>query len=252
MTTGLPAITTTTGGLPKLVTTGAWTTPLVSVPPSQNNPYIYHTNRVNGTVFIAFGSIVGVIILAFIGFHVVRSLLASSTAKKNKVKEKAFYDSYNANTKGRSGTEYQPLGGSISPMGGKYGNTYVDASVGDYSSLYNGSQVDNRSFSVNSPAMKADVTKMFVSPTADIMNHKRGLRPNPLGSNVSLTGGYPGQRSSYIPSIYMNEELSESQPSIAPMSSVSQNINNTFGTGRTPTTPRKAVPSMYLDDLLEK
>lgn len=264
----LPKLLTTERSLPKLSTTAtgeSYTTPSMTVPPSQSNPYIIRQHNPSGTVFIAVGAIVGAILLAFILYHLIVSLTASRLAKKSLASDKQMYEKYQSN----NNTAYAGLGGgNITPLTTMNLSEYLSRLPFLTSSRTNlggfgGSQVGDTStiYASESGAAtsKHDLTKMFISPTAEVMQHKR-VRSAYGGSSLNLTllgGGMAGSspnvgqhRVSKVPSMYMNSETNNSQTSLT--GSPAQNPQSPRNVLTTPVKSRNTIPSMYLEDLIDK
>ncbi|ODV80519.1 uncharacterized protein CANTADRAFT_25033 [Suhomyces tanzawaensis NRRL Y-17324] len=274
---GLPPLRTTTraaatgsGGMPVLASNAAqttsesFTTPAIKVPNSIVNPHILRETNPSGTVFIAVGAIVGAIIIAFILYHLIVSLTASRLAKKSLAGDRQLYEKYQNNNNtaygGAAGltptnmtfdsklpflsptkTVLTGLGGG---MGGGMGSLAGGSVVGDNSTIY--------ASEAGAATSKHDLTKMFISPTAEVMQHKR-VRSSQYGgstTNLSMLGGSTtnlipaSNRHSQMPSLYINNdnnsEYSLSQAGSAPHQ------------GHTPRSNRKTIPSMYLEDLIDE
>lgn len=251
----------------------SYTTPPVTVPPNTKNPYIMREDNPSGTVFIAVGAIVGAIILLFILYHLVKSFTASRMAKRSLAGDKALFEKYQSNNNTAYGglghqspslnlnSEYHlsvaklPLLShhrSRSVLNGF--NTGSMSQVGDTSTIY---------ASETGATSKQDLTKMFVSPTAEIMTHKKtksGLGPQLFGgssSNLSHPTPATNRHSQLIPSLYINNDINNSDYSITShyTGNPSKNQNaNQAGTppGATRNMGRRAIPSMYLEDLIDK
>ncbi|EMG50781.1 hypothetical protein SBY92_001570 [Candida maltosa Xu316] len=256
--------------MPTLTDPNAFTTPSISVPPTSNNPFIIRQTNPSGTVFIAVGAIVGAILLGFILYHLIVSLSASRLAKRSNVVDKNMYEKYqtnNNNAYGFSGmtpqstlnnftTEY---GGSVSklPLLNRSFANVNGSQAGDNSTIYQ-SEVGAAATS------KHDLTKMFVSPTAEVMQHKRvrSSHYNPSLTNLSFGGSTSNlvnpspatnRHAQAVPSLYINQEGNNSdyslsqQGSMAP-SSVQQQQQQQLNTPSN----RRTLPSMYLEDLIDK
>ena len=261
----LPTLLTTTTEkqLPKLTTTStgeSFSTPPIGVPPSHNNPYIIRQHNPSGTVFIAVGAIVGAILLGFVLYHFIVSVTASRLAKKSLASDKQMYEKYHNN----NNTAYASIGGSnMTPQtslnfNGEYLSKFSFLTPSRTNLGFGGSQVGDNSTIYASESgtatSKHDLTKMFISPTAEVMQHKR-VRSNYGGSslNLSLFGGVAGSstnvasphRASKVPSMYMNSEGNNSESSFSV--SQTQNALNVPGNKS-----RKTIPSMYLEDLIDK
>ncbi|EEQ40391.1 putative vacuolar membrane protein [Clavispora lusitaniae] len=258
----MPSATTKAKGMPSLdtSTTQDFTTPSVTVPPNHNNPYIHRTNHPSGTVFIAVGSIVGFILLAFLAFYVVKSILASRLAKKSLRNEKSMYERFSKN----NSTAY----GGLSPSHSNFVGTEYQGSVaklpllngGGQRSIFGGSQADTSTIYNGEVAATSnhDFTQMFVSPTRQVMKTSKQKSPNWNGSaaNVSLYGKSAttmanpspatNRHSQVVPQLYLNDRLNNSEV----FSSTSTNQKAEDATG-SPRSKRKTVPSMYLDDLID-
>ncbi|KAI5959521.1 hypothetical protein KGF57_002046 [Candida theae] len=268
-------------GMPSLSSsTESYTTPSVSVPPNNNNPFIIRQHNPSGTVFIAVGAIVGAILLGFILYHLIVSLTASRLAKKTRRSDRILYEKYESNNNNAYGYssmtptstlnnfEYKSHhhGSSISKLpllNRSFGNLPgAGSNSGDNSTIY---QSD-----VAAPAMKHDLTKMFISPTAEVMQHKKSKSFNasmsnlPFGGSVSnLASPSPAtnRNSQLVPSLYVNNELNNSEYSIAQHNpSLQQSVHEDQNTPQRnenqrynskTQAPRKTIPSMYLEDLID-
>ena len=117
--------------------------------------------------------------LGFILYHLIVSLTASKLAKKSNADDRKLYEKYqsnNTNAYGYSGVTPQTslnnftsdYGGSVSklPLLNKSFANVNGSQTGDNSTIYQ-SEVGAAVTS------KHDLTKMFVSPTAEVMQHKR-------------------------------------------------------------------------------
>lgn len=266
----LPTLSTTDGD--------SYTTPAISVPPNNNNPYILREKNPNGTVFIAVGAIVGAILIAFVLYHLVRSIKASSLAKRTLQSDKQMYEKYQNNNNSAYGNGLAPNSPSL------YMNTEYQSSVAKLPLLShhpsksvlsglnnNGSQVGDTSTiyasETGAATSKHDLTKLFISPTAEAMTHKKarasyyGGNANAGASvtNLSLLGNSTtnlanppaasNRHSQLIPSLYVNNEINNSDYTL------STNANGAGSTMASPThqprSNRKTIPSMYLDDLID-
>lgn len=257
---GLPKLVTTTSttgtGLPKLktdlplISSQTYTTPVMTVPPSSSNPFIIRTKNTNGTVFIAVGAILGAILLGFILYHLILSILSSRLAKKSIENDKKFFEKYQSN--GNNGYGYSMTPQSTADfysvaklplltktgLGGGLGNN-GDSTINDTSTIYQSE--------FNSTTSKSDLTKMFISPTAEFMHHKRTKSSLNNSSNFSLIGSQtnsfpsPQNRYSQIPNLYINNDHNNSEINQLEASDVT-NLNTV--------TPRKMIPSTYLEDLV--
>jgi len=242
---------------------------------------------------------VGAMLVGFILYHFIVSFAASRLAKKNAADEKQLYEKYNNNsayglgggltptTSTGFGSEYQPSVAKLplltpsmtmlSGFGNNFGNSVLGngSQVGDTSTIY---QSD-----VGVPASKHDLTKMFISPTAEVMQHKR-VKSNGSMTNVSLFGmgafngsssnlvNIPGHRNSQ--GLYHDGSLvnvagnrnsqgmynngNNSDYSVADTQRHEQHSGAPIHTGGTPLvnaegprTARKQIPSMYLEDLID-
>lgn len=268
-------------GMPSLTSSSdSYTTPSVSVPPNSNNPFIIRQHNPSGTVFIAVGAIVGAILLGFILYHLIVSLTASRVAKKTSTNDRILYEKYESNNNNAYGYsnmtptstlnnfEYKSHhhGSSISKLpllNRSFGNLPGGSQVGDNSTIY---QSD-----VAVPASKHDLTKMFISPTAEVMQHKKTKSYNPSLTNLPLGGSASNlanpspatnRHSQLVPSLYINNEINNSEYSVAQHNpSIQQSLHEE---GQSPAqrsdelqqntrnqNPRKTIPSMYLEDLID-
>lgn len=251
----MPSATT---ALPSLSSSSeTYTTPSITVPPNHDNPYILHSSATSGTVFIAVGTVVGAILLAFILFHLIKSIRASSLAKKEMFGDKHMYEKYQNNNTNAYGltpsttlnlnSEYQPTVSKL-PLFSHHATKSV-ISIG-------GSQFGGDTstiFASETGQQPHDMTKMFISPTAEAMNSIKGGK-NPSVANLSLVGASTtnlsnpvpatNRHSQLIPSLYLNSEINNSEYSMGPASPpVTER--------RAPNRGKAPIPSMYLDDLMD-
>lgn len=283
--------------LPSLTDGNTYTTPSMLVPSSDANPYILRTSNPSGTVFIAVGAIVGAILLSFICYHLFKSLTASRLAKKAFINDKQIYEKYQNNNNtaygltpsttlnmdyghGRSYSNFnnQSMGKlpllshhpskSVTGLGG----SGTSSQLGDTSTLY------QSEFGGSVAASKHDLTKMFISPTAEVMQHKRGKSSQfgsttdfgVLGSQSNLSNSitdspvHGGRNSMVVPNLYVNHEINNSDYSLGPNGrnqdpslaapdhlqhlSMNTNANHQLNTKSN----RKTIPSMYLEDLIDE
>lgn len=257
--------------MPTLSSTQSFTTPSVTVPPNSQNPYIVRTTNPSGTVFIAVGAIVGVILLGFILYHLIVSLSASRLAKKSVYDDKQIFENYQSNnntaygltpsTTFTFGNPNQSIAKLPLLNGSKTGLTSSGSQLGDTSTLY---QSD-----VGVPTSKHDLTKMFISPTEEVMTHHRAKSTQFGGSiaNLNILNGSnsnlasPGQ---HVPSLYMNNETNNSDYSLSTntksqtqsnrashlsnLGAASAGADNSLNVKHN----RKTIPSMYLEDLIDE
>lgn len=254
----LPLVTTSkTTGLPKLLSsTLDYTTPSVGVPTGVDNPYIYQSTKPLGTVFIAVGSVVAFILLGFVVFHLIKSITASSTAKKNLYYEKLAHGQYaknNTNAYGNKGSD-----NSI------FNNTEYNGAVTKLPLLSSSRQsmlgfnpdMSSTSYSDLAPLSKHDTTKMFVSPTKEMTYARHGgalavtgsmsnlAMSSNNGSEVNTSPMASKRHSQVIPSFYIDDRFSNAESSVdrrdvSPLQA------------RPGGEKRMTTPSMYLDDLLD-
>lgn len=256
--------------MPTLTDTTGFTTPSVTVPPNSNNPFIIRQYNPAGTVFIAVGAIVGAILLGFILYHLIVSLTASRLAKRSSADDKKLYEkyqTYNNNAYGFSGMTPQSTfnnftneyGGSVSklPLLNKSFANINGSQVGDNSTIYQ-SEVGAAITS------KHDLTKMFVSPTAEVMQHKRvrSSHYNPSLTNLSIGGSTSNlanpspatnRHSQVVPNLYINQEVNNSDYSLSQQGLVAPSTQQLQQQQQLSTPPnRRTLPSMYLEDLIDK
>lgn len=255
--TGMPSVDS---GMPSISSSSELiSTPSVTVPAHDHNPYIYRESRLTGTVFIAVGSVVGAIILAFVLFHLIRSIRASMLAKKSSSGEKSMYENYNrnrlySNSVGLSSTnflntEYQGSVAKIPLMSSK--SLYDGSQAGDTSTLHMGETPYATSHH--------DLTNMFISPTKEVMSHSRTKSQSNIlaGSSMSLRNEPSpaiNRHSQLIPNMYLSPAVNNSEYSLLEHAAglsgkSSSNSPENSPRGRQ---KKKTVPSMYLDDLIDK
>lgn len=269
----LPTYSATTTSSSSTSTSITYTTPSITIPANNNNPYILRESNLAGTVFIAVGAIVGAILLIFIFYHLIVSFTASRIAKKSTAADYRFMEKYNggSNHNGHTPTgstlfnvnsEYQPLVAKL-PLLSHHnasrsigGGSQVGGIYGNESSFYQASEVGTLT-------SKNDLSKLFISPTAEVMGHRRNKSNTFSGStaNLSVAGGAGGSQSHMsspqhrysqhgVPNIYMNSETDYSDSLVggAPASSISS-PQRRAEPGRQ---GRSTIPSMYLDDLIDQ
>ncbi|KAI5964799.1 uncharacterized protein KGF55_001869 [Candida pseudojiufengensis] len=278
-TTDMPA-------MPTLSDPNAFTTPAISVPANGNNPFIIRQSNPSGTVFIAVGAIVGAILLGFILYHLIVSCSASRLAKKTSAYDRGMYEKYQTNNNNAYGFANMTPQSTLNNFTNEYTNHH-GASISklpllnnrSYNNLGGGSQYGDNSTiyqSDNNATTKHDLTKMFISPTAEVMQHKRvrsfntsSLTNLPFGgSNSNLVNPSPAsnRHSQLVPNLYINNEINNSEYSInqqqqqpqteqssqsnlhlnqQPLQSQSQSQQRGQPNGR------KTIPSMYLEDLID-
>lgn len=237
----LPSLASSSDALPVLpslsTSSATYTSVSMVVPSSRDNPFISSTTKPRGTVFIGLGSAAAFVLLLFGLYHLIKSLLASTVAKKTVNNEKRAYQKFADNAiyreNNRSSTIFENLTAQTSKM----------PSFGKGPSSFSVAQNDNSYYELMVPTTHEDLTNMFISPTREVMAGKsRSLVDSHV--NVSTLGygksglNTAGSRSSqHVPSMYFYETPSNSTIAV-PI--------------RTPEKPkRRAVPSMYLEDLLD-
>ncbi|KAM9923895.1 hypothetical protein OXX59_004896 [Metschnikowia pulcherrima] len=235
--TGMPTISTSSSSS----SSAGFTTPSIGVPSKNGNPYISRTSQPSGTVFIAVGSVVAVILLGFALYHLIKSLTASSLAKKTVANEKFAYQKFVHNNN-------VAYGGSSSTLF----NTEYKGSVSKLP-LANGSQYFGNDFS--NPALseteratsRHDLTSMFISPVKEMSNNRASSHAlNNSTTNLSVYGRSGADTvdasNANRPNYYMNESINNSEYNLSPET---QNARN--GERK----PRNPIPSMYLEDLID-
>lgn len=281
----MPTATTSSNGMPAITTTTSETisTPSMTVPPSNNNPYIARYSGPSGLVFIAMGCVVGAILIAFAAFHLYKSLSSSRMAKRVSNNEKMAHQRFAGAFGGGltpltlahfNNTEYQGLVAKLpllnltkSQVGGsQFGGSRAGSSVVN-GSVVNGSVVngsvagDDSVYNYENPHATShhDLTQMFVSPTRDVMTHHRTRSHQVSGSvtNVSVYGRSTtnlnnplpatNRHSQLIPNLYIDENINNSDYSLAQLQARQPNAD-----GSMPREGLKTIPSMYLEDLIEK
>lgn len=233
--------------LPTLTDEDSYSTPSMEVPKQSANPYILRDSSPNGTVFIAVGAIVGAILMSFILFHLINSLTASRLAKKALFNDKQMYEKYQNNNNtaygispsttntlldfnhGRSQStqsiaklpllSHHPSKSVTGLGGGLSGFNGSESQLGDTSTLYQSEAGGMASTS------KHDLTKMFISPTAEVMTHNR-VRSGQFGgsmADLSFSGSHTNlsnsiadsnHQSGVIPNLYMNNTINNSDYNI--------------------------------------
>lgn len=235
-TANLPAVSTSKG-LPT-ISTSSVPTPSMFVPTSNENPYVSKTHLPHGTVFIAVGSVVAAILVVFALYHIFKRIHASILAKRATKSEKGHYRQYLDNNFAAYGgarpqlmfmTEYQ---GSVAKL----------PLLLQTASNFGGSQADTLTI-YDGPTAHNDLTRMFVSPTGELMHARNQLQTLPSELNLyGKAGGSPApatnRHSQLIPNLIISESNSES--------------GNASTDGEERRNRRSALPSMYLEDLIQK
>lgn len=205
----------------------------------------------------------GAILLSFAAFHLYKSLTSSRIAKRTLDDEKLAYQRY-------SGL----FGGNVAPLGTTYfnNNTEYQGSVAKLPLLnasrgaVGGSQAGDDStifnYEGNHATSHQDLTQMFVSPTKEVMTHNKvrsqhanGSITNvsslygPSSTNMSNPSPATNRHSQLIPNLYIDEEINNSDYSIAQMGVQARQPKED---GTMPREGIKTLPSMYLEDLIEK
>ncbi|RLV95916.1 Vacuolar membrane protein [Spathaspora sp. JA1] len=246
----------------------SFTTPPISIPSSTNNPFIIRQNNPTGTVFIAVGAIVGAILLGFILYHLIVSITASRLAKRARNHEKQMYEKYESNNSNAYGFTGATPTSTLNNFNGL--NEYSNNSVSKLPLLsnttramstfinFNGSQAGDASTiseAQHQATAKQDLTKMFISPTAEVMQHKRvrsSFNPSSLTNlpfGASSTTLMNQNRHSQIPSLYINNNNSDYSVSQQEQQAQDEGSDPLNQSGRA---NRRALPSMYLEDLIDK
>lgn len=191
---GSATVVTTTAAVAATQTTSSYTTPVMLVPPLNNNPYLLRSSLKDGTVFIAFGAVLGFIFVAFVAYFVVRLLMARKNTRFTAGREKDFYNMYLHEAMGGGGGG----AGSYQKVMGSPSRSTTNVLRIPFAHHANPSEVHSSlglPLLVNQPVSQAplihqaDVTRMFVLPTADLMNYKRHGHTRlmaTLGSSTSV------------------------------------------------------------------
>lgn len=256
-----PIQSTTANALPALATDVAQTTssevvttPSMYVSLPTNNPYVIKQTNPSGTVFIAVGAIVGLIFLGFILYNLIVSITASRTAKKNNANDKKIYEKYQNNHTSAYGPT---VSNSKLPYLNNSNKSMLSGLGGDTLTIYASES--------GGATSKHDLTKMFFSPTADVMQHKRmrstgyltGSTSNlsmfgtPQNGGGSQVGGSVSNLGRNIPSMYINNEGNNSEYSMQTGQTGQPGAVQGTPTQGQPRSTRKTIPSMYLEDLMD-
>ncbi|RKP28689.1 hypothetical protein METBISCDRAFT_4109, partial [Metschnikowia bicuspidata] len=219
--------------LPPIRTTASFTTPVIEVPNMKGNPFIASTNMPRGTVFIGVGSGFAAILALFGLYHLFKSLMASTVAKKTVNSEKRVYQHFADNAmKGENKRALAGLG-SYTGAGTKLslfqevtGSTNLDTNSSFYEQM--------------APTKHQDFTNMFISPTKEVMAGKsRSLVDSQINMSTlgyGKNGFNPARSSQHVQSMYFHDTPSTS---------------SVGASTRTPDrSKRRNVPSMFLEDLI--
>ncbi|ODV94985.1 hypothetical protein PACTADRAFT_76573 [Pachysolen tannophilus NRRL Y-2460] len=173
--------------------TYTYTTPIIGVPPSDNNPFILRTNSTSGTVFICFGAISGFILIATFISYMYNSWRANRVTKKgaygsgSKDTKTKIQNNDEFETKLNLQSEY-----NLNPLASRYEDYYswnnnnnnnnnisnnnnrffISGARPQMSSNHHTRQNSNFSGASTTyyPPNKNDITKMFISPTGEVIN----------------------------------------------------------------------------------
>ena len=236
------------------------TTPSVTVPPMNDNPFIMNPKSRQGTVFIIAGIVIVAILLLFIAYWIIVSIMASQLAKRAVRKEKQTFDKQKSNNNAAFGNNIfssPSLNSSEKQLVSKLpllSHHRGHSGAWGLDSLTNEASILNLP-DLAAPTTKEDTTKLFVSPTRDAMvQKKQAIDPSgasylPFFHNSSSSSNINNQRQSQMVSgIYANNAINNSDYGISKYlddpnkdSQIPQNSSRQ---------DRRATPSMYLDDLL--
>lgn len=245
----------------------SFTTPSITVPPNADNPYILRSSDLSGTVFIALGSIVGVILIGFILYHLINSMIASRQARKAFSNDKQVYEKYNNNinyglTPSTTLNNYETNNNSSTlfklPLLSHHNKTKLDdtnisgSQLGDTSTIYQSEMHSTQ-----------DLTKMFISPTAEAMHQKRiksQVFDNNFNGSIASFSTTSNSRT-MIPNLYVNQDansdyaLNGKKPAIPGVSlhlHLLATNSTTDSSLNIKSSTRKTIPSMYLEDLIDE
>ena len=236
------------------------TTPSVTVPPMNDNPFIMNPKSRQGTVFIIAGIVIVAILLLFIAYWIIVSIMASQLAKRAVRKEKQTFDKQKSNNNAAFGNNIfssPSLNSSEKQLVSKLpllSHHRGHSGAWGLDSLTNEASILNLP-DLAAPTTKEDTTKLFVSPTRDAMFQKKqaidpsGASHLPFFHNSSSSSNINNQRQSQMVSgIYADNAINNSDYGISKYlddpnkdSQIPQNSSRQ---------DRRATPSMYLDDLL--
>ncbi len=229
--------TTTDEDMPSLTQTSAdgssYTTPAITIPATNGNPYIHRTSSPRGTVFIAVGSVIGGIILSVLAWNAVVAF-----AMRRELK----------NSRGSSGMyDYKGLNDGV-------GN---DDFYGHESVSMDNLTPSGTKLSMYSPLnVPGNTGSMFISPTAEVttsaaaMTYGAGNTNSMMmsGNSASMSGDM--RSSAYLPSGYYPSAGPAPSNADAPPrnSTYDMPVEPQRGRGRGSNIP----PSMYLDEIFKQ
>ncbi|CDK28138.1 unnamed protein product [Kuraishia capsulata CBS 1993] len=124
----------------------AWTTPEVTVPPMDSNPFIYQTQAPTGTVFICLGALAALIFLLYAFIMGWKAWRSRKAAKEMDEKTRVYHPTFMGN---RASSLSEPL---INPVWSEQGR------------FNNASIYDTNRFSVADPVSRADVFNLGQVP----------------------------------------------------------------------------------------
>lgn len=252
---GLPALTSTTSSsraLPHLTSTltssslasstssstttsSSFTAPPISVPESTSNPYISRSISPSGTVFICFGAILGAILICTILAYAFNSWRASRIVLTKE-------HDYDPESKNYNYIPELPL------LRSQLSNN-AQAPDDIFTQIRQTSPYRGPLLNTLRPT---DVTKMFISPTEEVLNVKRNSQfydPDNWRKSLDLEttlGQYHNRNESTFSDKY-NRQRPVSPPPLNSRNSSYEPVERKER-GRK---GHKVVPSMVLDDLLK-
>ncbi|ANZ76151.1 BA75_02746T0 [Komagataella pastoris] len=263
---------TTSSGMPQLTTTSqtsstsSFSTPAISVPPSNNNPFIWRSSQPSGTVFISIGAVMGLGIICFIVYITWKNLKFKRQAKTG-----GFYDSddsyshkYDTKYYGNDLTTTPSRVPFMAPdIRSTTDNTYYSSSNSEPGA--NAGAFDSMSTFHHKSKQPLDTTRMYVSPTADAIKHSRNsvLLPSvnngKFGSDTSILSPSIKQSYQYKSPTGHHRSNSSQQLFMSPMlsstslvdSKIQQQQQSPSEKKSKRNAKRKTVPSMYLDQLMD-
>lgn len=233
----------TTEAVEAATTSQDWVVPEIKVPLSQNNPFIERNNNPAGTVFIAVAACLGGILFALLMYYLIIGIISSRMANKNTKRDKREKEKFSANAAYGFGPSSLYL--DFGTRDSKVPLLNRALGLGGLGSLSNGGDNSTINISEVGAMSNQDLTKMFVSPTAD-MQHKRArsYAPSMLNmsfGNTSMLNLPAGNRHlTLVPLMYLDANISELNVLLLPKA-------REGGTGEA----RRTIPSMYLEDLID-
>lgn len=192
--------------LPKLNNEPPITIPEIEILDGNDNPFILKNSNSTYTVFIIFVSTVSAIILIFVSYYLIFAFAASRLAKKTIENDKMEFNDYNNSNNSFYATKesFNNLRSNVL-LGYKHHqsifnlpllskdkvsfskmNTNNNRSLSNIDLINVSNSFNHSSLIFNDKSATSDLTKMFISPTAEVMHKKRIQSFHNLNTQTNL------------------------------------------------------------------